>query len=113
MTKQHNTWSQGELFLRDNLQKPVKFILGNKALKTGRLLLFKKNHFFIQLTLLNEKQQRENFEIPFPFKLELYKNEGLVYFDYRMSSLNTTTPLILKKVSSSYFNKILEVQFVN
>lgn len=111
MINQTNAWSQGELFLRDNLQKPVKFMLGNKTLKFGRLLLFRKNHFFIQLTILNDKNQKENFEIPFPFKIELYKNEGLVYFDYRVTALGVTAPFILKKVSSSYFNKILEIQF--
>ena len=113
MVTHMNTWSQGELFLRDNLQKPVKFVLGSKILKTGRLILFRKNHFFLQVTLLNHLNQRENFEIPFPFKLELYKNEGLVYFDYRTAALNLTTPILVKKVSSTYFNKILEVQFID
>lgn len=100
----------GENFLLTSLQKDLIFYLGNKTIKQGKLLLFKRSHFFIQITLLNAKKEKENFEIPFPFKIEEYDEEGVMYFDYRVETLNVENlPPIKNKVSSSYFNKILEI----
>lgn len=100
----------GEPFLLDCLQKQVVFSIGDKALKKGKLLLFRRVHYFIQISLMSDKNTRENFEIPIPFKVENYKDEGLLYFDYRVSSLNVKSlPKIPEKISSTYFNKILEL----
>ena len=101
----------GEAFLTECLQKQITFRVNEKVVKKGRLILCRRNHFFIQVTLLSDKHTKENFEIPFPLKVESYDKEGLMYFDYRVNSLNLTIPLSSKKkVSSSYFNKILEIQ---
>ena len=101
----------GEDFLFNSLQKELTFHIGSKTIKQGRLLLFKrKSSFFIQITLFNSKKEKENFEIPFPFKVEEYKEDGVMYFDYRLDALNVETlPHIQSKVASSYFNRILEV----
>ena len=112
MSLQHQI--PGELFLVNCLQKQLSFTLNNKQIKNGRLLLFKKSHFYIQIALLNEKNIRENFEIPFPFKIENYKQDGLLYYDYRVKSLNLeTVPCLPTKVSSTFFNKILEISVLN
>lgn len=104
----------GERFLTDCLQKNVSFSVNNKAIKRGRLILFKRFHYFIQISLLSERGLRENFDIPIPFKIECYKDEGLLYFDYRLKSLEVDyLPLIKDKVSSIYFDKILEIQVIN
>lgn len=101
----------GHKFFISCLQKPVKFSVNNKIIKQGKLLLFKKTHYYIHISLYTTKATRENFEIPFPFKWENYQREGLLYFDYRMASLGVEcVPPILKKVSSSYFDRILEIQ---
>lgn len=111
MTTSISSQSFGEDFLISCLQQQLIFRIANKIIKKGRLLLFRRNHFFIQITLLNEKNEKESFEIPFPLKVEVYEDEKLMYFDYRIDSLNILTPLLVsKKVSSSYFNKILEIQ---
>lgn len=100
----------GEQFLVPWLQKQVSFILGDKVIKKGRFLLFRRVHYYIQIALLTEKNIRENFEIPIPFNVESHASDGLLYFDYRINSLNLKNlPLIPSKVSSSYFNKILEI----
>ena len=104
----------GENFLTNCLQKNVSFCINNKVLKRGRLLLFKRFHYFIQISLLSEKGIRENFDIPIPFKLEAHQDEGLLYFDYRLKSLETDyIPLVTEKVASVYFDKILEIQVIN
>ena len=100
----------GEAFLMNCLQKHISFSISNKVIKKGRLLLFRKLHYYIQITLQTEKNQKENFEIPIPFDVESYQDEGLMYMDYRTNSLNVTNlPTVPTKVSSSYFNKILEI----
>lgn len=93
------------------LQKPVNFYLKSKLIKSGRLILFRKVHYSIQISILNNKQNnKENFEIPIPFHVEYYQDENLLYFDYRVKSLNVKSlPIVYKKPSSNYFDKILEI----
>lgn len=100
----------GEEFLVSCLQKDIIFSIGGKAIKKGKLLLFRRIHYYIQISLKNAKNERENFEIPIPFKVEIHQEEGLLYFDYRLCSLNVSyLPSLPNKISSSYFNKILEL----
>lgn len=112
----------GEDFLTKHLQAPIKFVLGHKTIKQGRLILFKRTHYYIQITIQTVKSSKESFEIPIPFKTEEYVNEGLIYFDYRLSSLIGYDKDILEKVEnikfkninpSQYYNKILEIQAKN
>ena len=100
----------GETFLVNCLQKPIAFSINNKIVKRGKLLLFRRVHYFVQIVLNTDKNVRENFEIPIPFKVEKYTDDGLMYFDYRITSLNLMDKLLLpNKVSSMYYNKILEL----
>jgi hypothetical protein len=104
----------GEEFFVRCLQKPIKFSINGKTIKQGRMLLFKRHHYFIHFTLSASKNPTESFEIPFPLRTEVYQEDGLVYFDYRTSSLGVNVlPKTPEKVSSSYFNKILEISVVN
>lgn len=109
----------GESFLTKALQTSVKFTLGQKVIKQGRLVLFKKAHYYIQVTILTAKNSKESFEIPIPFKVEEYANEGLAYFDYRVQGLSGVCHDLTERLSkvrikninpSQYFNKILEIQ---
>lgn len=99
-----------EHFLTKNLQQHMTFLINGRIIKRGRLLLFRRQHYYIQLALASEKNLRENFDIPIPFEVELYPEDKLAYFDYRLDSLKVESmPILPKKVSSSFFNKILEV----
>jgi hypothetical protein len=109
----------GESFLTQHLQAPIKFILGQKIVKQGKLVLFKRAHYYLHITLMTAKNVKESFEIPIPFKVEVYNHEGLAYFDYRVQGLcglNTELNERLARVKikninpSQYFNKILEIQ---
>ena len=100
----------GEPFLLKCLQKQISFTLGNKVIKKGKLLLFRRVHYYIQISLMSDKNIRESFEIPIPFRVENYEDDGLLYFDYRLASLNVSNlPHLPSKITSSYFNKILEL----
>ncbi len=109
----------GESFLTRAFQFPVKFTLGNKVIKQGRLVLFKRTHFYLQITLLTHRDTKESFEIPIPFRVEEYLHEGLAYFDYRIQGLggmneqlneNLLKAKIKNTNPSQYHNKILEIQ---
>lgn len=112
----------GEAFLTRSLQAPIKFTLGQKVIKQGRLVLFKRAHYYLHITLLTSKNVKESFEIPIPFKVEEYRHEGLAYFDYRLQGLcglqeeinNRLARVKIKNVNpSQYYNKILEIQAGN
>jgi hypothetical protein len=109
----------GEAFLTRVLQSPIKFILGQKTIKQGRLVLFKRTHYYLHITLLTSKDTKESFEIPIPFRVEEYAQEGLAYFDYRVQGLggmheelnNRLAKVRIKSTNpSQYLNKILEIQ---
>jgi hypothetical protein len=109
----------GEAFLTRSLQTPIKFILGEKLIKQGKLVLFKRAHYYLHITILTNKNIKESFEIPIPFKVEEYMHEGLAYFDYRVQGLcgiqeELNQRLIKIKIKninpSQYYNKILEIQ---
>jgi hypothetical protein len=109
----------GELFLERHLQAPIKFILGQKIIKQGKLILFKRAHYYLYITLLTSKNNKESFEIPIPFRVEEYVHENLAYFDYRLQGLcglnkEINQKLIKIKIKninpSQYYNRILEIQ---
>ena len=109
----------GESYFRKALQYPVLFTLGTKIVKQGRLLIFKQTHYYIQITISNNKNQKETFEVPIPFKTEEYMHEGLIYFDYRIKTLAVKNEDLKEKLfkaklknetPSQYYNKILEIK---
>jgi hypothetical protein len=109
----------GESFLTQHLQAPIKFILGQKIVKQGKLVLFKRAHYYLHITLMTAKNVKESFEIPIPFKVEVYSHEGLAYFDYRVQGLcglnaelnERLARVKIKNINpSQYYNKILEIQ---
>jgi hypothetical protein len=112
----------GESFFEKHLQSTIKFILGEKVIKQGRLVIFRRAHYYFHITLLTSKNNKESFEIPIPFKTEEYSHENLAYFDYRfqgLCGLNSDLTQKLSKVKiknikpSQYYNKILEIQARN
>jgi hypothetical protein len=101
----------GESFLISCLQKNMNFSINNRTIKRGKLLLFRRFHYNVQLTMTTERGVRENVDIPLPFRIEDYQREGLMYYDYRLDSLEVARlPRLPEKVSSLYFDKILEIQ---
>ena len=109
----------GETFLTRHLQSPIKFTLGEKVIKQGKLVLFKRAHYYLHITLMTDKSNKESFEIPIPFRVEEYFHEGLAFFDYRLQGLLGLKSELNEKLSkvrikninpSQYYNKILEIK---
>lgn len=104
------------------LQRNIQVNLNKKIVKTGKLILFKRVHYYIHLTILNCKNSIENYEIPIPFAVEFYPENGLIYFDYRINTLSKKHSDIAKKLrsyrehavqnTSNFYDRILEITTV-
>jgi hypothetical protein len=109
----------GMSVLESVLQRNIQVNLNKKTVKTGRLILFKRIHYYIHLTFLNCKNNIENYEIPIPFAIEYYPENGLIYFDYRIGTLAKKHTDIAKKLksyrehavqnTSNFYDRILEI----
>jgi hypothetical protein len=107
-----------ETYFSSYLQSSLSFTLGKKFIRECKLSIYKKSHYFFQITILNLKNQTECFEIPLPFKVEHHPEENLLYFDYRIRSLakgddeleKNLCNCVGKIAPSNFLNKILEIQ---
>lgn len=74
------------------LQKDLSFEIRNKTIKKGKMILYFQRNFHIVFILDVEKEKRDKLEIPIPFKIEHHHSDGLVYFDYRLSTFSQMYP---------------------
>jgi len=99
-----------------HLQKNVDFVIDNKTIKTGKILLFSVKDFFCSFLMSNEaKKKRFLYEIPYPFDFVAGVNE--IIFDFTLATLVKNNPLIkddlLKfrtKKPSKLFNKKVKLK---
>lgn len=103
-----------ETTLKSMLQRKTDFIIHKKQWRSGKLLLFKQNGFFIEFTIRNNKDKTEKFEVPIPFNI--IRNGDRVKFSYELSSLvcnDLETINEIKKIEpecrSKYYNNYLEI----
>tara|TARA_E500000178_G_C16882261_1_gene689557 strand:+ start:615 stop:956 length:342 start_codon:yes stop_codon:yes gene_type:complete len=87
------------LLLRDI----VIYINPEKNLKKGKLKLFSVKEFYFVLTLLNDKNELKEYEIPMPFKWELKHNH--LVFDYTLESFAKNNEFVLFKGKILNFKK--------
>jgi len=110
-----------ESYFSNSLQSSIVFRLGQKTLKKGRLILYKRAHFCIQFIILTDKGHRETLEVPFPFKTEYHSTDNVMFFDYRLTTLtgkNKETEMLFKDLKikntspSQFYDRILEIKIV-
>jgi hypothetical protein len=106
-----------EKTLKSLLLKNLKFNINNKTIRHGKFILFKQNHFFIELMLETKQNKIKKFEIPIPFKIESYKNDNLLYCDYRLTTLADNNKDLKNMLYSlpyvkknKFYDKILEIE---
>ena len=103
----------GEPFFIKCLQKHITITMDNRTIRKGKLMLFSRSNYHIQISLVSDKGNRENLEVPIPFNIEYHHEDNLMYFDYRLASLKVEDlPMFEGKSPCSYFNKILEIQAI-
>ena len=67
------------------LQKQINFVVENKSIKKGRLVLFNVKDFHLIFILkINNEQKR--YEIPYPFNV--YFEDKKIVLDYTINSLS-------------------------
>lgn len=102
-----------EHILQTFLQKHIRLILNDKCFKSGRLLLYKINDYYIQL-ILRVGTSNKTIEIPYPFNC-LCKDNTL-QFVYKHASLHKNklhTKELLQTVKpfkkSKYYDNVLTI----
>jgi hypothetical protein len=105
-----------EITLKSLLQQKINFIIHKKQWRSGKLLLFKQNGFFIEFTIKNNKEKIEKFEIPIPFDV-IQNHNNIIKFSYELSSLVCNNPDLVNEIKklepncrSKYFNNYLEIR---
>lgn len=103
-----------ETTLKSLLQRKIDFVIHKKQWRSGRLLLFKQNGFFIEFTIKNNKDKIEKFETPIPF--DIISKTNFVRFSYELTSLVCNDIEIINEIKkiepncrSKYFNSYLEM----
>ena len=106
-----------EEVLKDLLQKELHFNVKNKTFKKGKLILFKQNNYHLELTIRNNKDELKKFEIPIPFDVEVWEEDNLVYFDYRLSTLTKNNKVLQKTIdnlpkegNNKFYDTICEIE---
>lgn len=104
--------------LKNLLQKDIRFILNNQITKEGKFILYNHGYFLFNFNIKNYKKNKlEILKLPIPFNFEYYKEEGLIYFDYRIKSFSHSDNDIDKLIKgvkkphiSKYYDKILTIE---
>ena len=109
-----------EEVLKTLLQKTLKLSINNKQYRKGTLLLFRQNNYHIEFTVRKTGVDIKRFEIPIPFAIEKWEDDGLIYFDYRLLTLSNKDDRIFKMLktlpvegNNKFYNQILEIQILN
>ena len=113
-----------ETTLKKYYQKKIELWVGEQLIKSGKFLLYKnyidQSKYFFELHL-QRKGKIETVKIPYPYEIEEYEDENLLYLDYRNKTLVKNCPVLINMIEqfsdsqvdekSIFFNKILEVKF--
>lgn len=100
-----------------HLQNNINFILNDKKIKTGKLLLVSHKGPYVSF-VLNINKAVKNYEIPYPFLIKKTSNDSSIIFDYSIETLSNNNFNTLKLLdtfevskTSKFYNKILKIQF--
>ena len=103
-----------EIILKSLLQRKIEFVIHKKTWRSGRMLLFKQNGFFVEFIIKTNKDKIERFEVPIPF--DVINKSDHIRFSYELTSLICNNSEIvdeIKKIEpncrSKYFNSYLEL----
>ncbi len=113
----YNNFSEIDDTLKEFLQQDLIIKLNNQSYKKGKLILFNKSYFSINLILKKIKKDKlktEVLKVPYPF--EYYIKNNCLYFDYKLKSFfknDEDLPILFKGVRkpdfSKFYDKLLEM----
>jgi hypothetical protein len=100
--------------LKGILQQKADFIIHKNKWRSGKILLFKQNGFFVEFTIKTNKNKIERFEVPIPFNVTRKMN--VIRFSYELTELVCNNPEIINEIKkvepncrSKYFNSYLDL----
>jgi hypothetical protein len=105
-----------EKHIKPLLLKNISFVMDNKSLKSGKLILFSVKDFFCVFTISVAEKENKHvlYEIPYPFTLT--PTTSSLEFDYTVNGFCAKNINISKAVeqlalnrTSKFFNKKLVV----
>jgi len=85
------------------LQKNVSFVIDNKTIREGRLILYNVKDFYIVFNLITSKNISKTYELPLPFIVERYADK--IIFDYSLKNIVKGNNIIEYLIKTTY-NKI-------
>lgn len=104
-------------------QKTISLFIKGEIVKKGKFLLIRNcilgNNFYYEFTIKREKKI-DTVRIPYPFLLEEYFDENLLYLDYRLDTLFKEKKhsecirewlVVDDKIPNKLFDNILEIHF--
>ena len=80
------------------LQRDVSFVVNNKVLREGKLMMFNMKDFYISFILYTKKQQTKTYDIPLPYQIVV--EPTCITFDYKLSNVHHNTTSIHKLIES-------------
>lgn len=107
-----------EKHLNTALQKNVQFMLNDKAVREGKLMLYNIKDFYITFTIMTKKDIVKTYEIPIPYSVNT-STDGNIVFSYKLDHLikgRSSIEKLIDKIStdigkkSKFFNNVLEIQ---
>lgn len=104
--------------MNDILQRNVKFVINNKTIREGNLILFNLRDYYIECLFITPADKRKTYEIPIPF--DVYKTPKGPIFDYKLRTLikNNTDDLMCVKLlalktgkKSKFYDNTLTIEY--
>ena len=71
--------------IKNLLLKQVVFMLGEKTVRRGKLILFTHDEYYVKFMLQTNKNINKNYEIPYPYRV--LHGDDFVKFSYTISDL--------------------------
>ena len=87
-----------EPHLKDILQRNVKFVVNDKVLREGKVIIFYIKDFYISFTLLTKKDQTKTYDIPLPYHVS--SSHNCLIFDYSLYKIHRNIPALKRLIEN-------------
>ncbi len=112
-----------DTILEKYFQKKINILIDGETIKAGQFLLSKNmivhSNYYYELHI-KRNNKIDSIKIPYPFEIEEYPDESLLYLDYRLVTIAKNKPELVSLINETskttphnhkFFNKIVEIIF--
>ena len=82
------------------LQKDVVFMLGQKSVRKGKLMLYNMNDYYVKFVIRTNKNINKTYEVPYPYQVT--SDDTHVRFSYTIEDLCRGNMLKHDKIMGRY-----------